>query len=86
MKEHNKVLIALGVIALSSTAVPSEAEAQDAEYQRTCDWLSQQSNGYLKQYIKYYPDDPCAEVAASLLAERTQPEEGVRAPAAVGRY
>ena len=88
VNQQRKILAALATIALSSTAMPSTASAQDAdaEYQKMCDWLTQQSTADLQGFIKQNLNDPCVEIAAQLIAERSQPEAGVRAPLASGRY
>ena len=88
MNKKNSVLLALGAIALGSAGVSTSASAQEAdgEYQRVCDWLSGQTVENIEAFIRQNPESDCLEVAAQLLAERTQPEAGVRAPSAFGRY
>ena len=88
MKNRNKLLLALGAIALGSTAGAGRAAAQDADgdYQSQCNWLANQSDEALQRYIEGNLDNPCAEVAAVLLAERSQPAAGVRAIRMTGRY
>ena len=86
---QNKFLLALGAIALGSAIAPGEAAAADADadYQVQCAQLSQQSAKELRQYIEQNPDSACAEFAASLLAERTNPGLGGRSTAGFGgRY
>ena len=83
MKNSNKFLLALGTIALSAVVAPDEA---DAQYQRQCDWLTQQPPAELEQFIKQNPDHACAEVAALLLVERTLPAAEGRASGGEGRY
>lgn len=87
MNQTNKLLIALGSIALGSTAVPGSASAQqaDVDYDDMCAWLSQQSATGLQDFIRDNLDSPCVEVAAQLLAEKSQPAAGVRA-STFGRY
>jgi len=79
----NKLLLALGTIALSAVVAPEDAEAQ---YERQCEELSQRSSAELEQFLKDYPDHACAEVAALLLVERTNPAAEGRSPAIAGRY
>ena len=88
MKKRNKVLTALGAIALGSTGMASHAHAQesDSEYQAVCDWLSTQSIEGIQDFMRRNPESACIEVAAQLLAERAEPEAGVRAPGPAGRY
>lgn len=82
------MLLALGAIALGSMAASSEAAAQtaDSEYQKQCDWLSQQSAASLEQFIQANPNDTCVKVAAALLAERIKPALGGGFTAGHGRY
>lgn len=84
MQNPNKLLLALGAIALSAVVATDEADAQD--YQGQCEWLSQRSAPELEQFIKDNVNDPCAEVAALLLVERTQPAGNARSSAVQGRY
>ena len=84
MRTGNKLLVALGTIALTAVVAPSEA---DAQYKQQCDWLTQQSADQLKQFLKQNPDHACAEVAARLLVERVKPAAGGNTPAGSGgRY
>lgn len=83
MNTTNKLLVALGAIALTAVVAPDEA---DAQYQEQCDWLAQQSPADLEQFIKQNPDHACAEVAALLLVERTLPAAEGRASGVQGRY
>ena len=87
MNRINRVLTALGVIALSSTGVPAQAApgSSEADYEKVCQWLSTQSADQLRDYIRQNPDSACVDVAAQLLAELSQPEAGVRSPLG-GRY
>jgi hypothetical protein len=80
---NNKMLAALGAIALTAIAAPDEAEAH---YQQQCDWLNQQSTDVVEQFLKANPDHPCAEVAAMLVVERTTPASGQSTPAPGSRY
>lgn len=93
MKQQSKILGALGAIALGAAMTPAGAatveQQSDAAFESECARLQQQSDKELQQYIIDNPDSSCVEVAALLLAERTQPAAGVSAPLgarAVGRY
>lgn len=82
MKKSDKLLLALGTIALGAVVPTASANAQDAN---RCEWLSQRSANELQQFLRDNPNDSCAEVAALLLVERTQPA-AAGAPAPQGRY
>jgi hypothetical protein len=70
VRKSDRLLLALGTIALSA-AVPTEsAEAQEAG---VCEWLSERSASELEQFIREDPNSSCADVAALLLVERTLP-------------
>jgi predicted negative regulator of RcsB-dependent stress response len=88
VKQRNKLLTALGVIALGPIVAADSAAAQDAntEYQSQCAQLAQQSAPQLEEFIRENPDDACAEFAALMLAERTRPALGARSSASFGRY
>jgi CRISPR/Cas system-associated protein Csm6 len=84
VRTPNKLLLALGTIALSAVVAPDEA---DAQYQEQCDWLAQQSPTDLEQFVRQNPDHACAEVAALMLVERTLPATVSRAASGgQGRY
>lgn len=83
MNKSEKLLMALGTIALSAIVPTVGANAQEAN---RCEWLSQQSPDGLRQFLRDNPNDSCAEVAALMLVERTQPAAGAGSSALGGRY
>jgi uncharacterized protein YcfJ len=71
MNKTERLMIALGSIALGTIAFPGSAQAQ--ERADLCEWLSNRSVDELQQFVRDNPNDSCAEVAALMLVERTQP-------------
>lgn len=83
MKNSNKLLAALGIIA-AGVVVPSDSA--DAQTANRCEWLADRSAAELEQIIRDNPDDSCAEVAALLLVERATPAARSASLAVQGRY
>jgi hypothetical protein len=74
MNKSEKLLLALGTIALGAVVPATSASAQQQDA-ATCEWLSQRSPNELRQFLRDNPNDSCVEVAARMLVERTQPAQ-----------
>ena len=75
MKNKNKLIIALGAIALASSnvvAFPQTISAPDELLER-CESFRNMSRFQLRRFINSNPDDPCIEIASLYLTTAAAP-------------